>query len=164
MIQVLNLLMGSDDPAADRTTFLKAQILFWLIGATDGHAKNFSIFLGRGGGYRLTPLYDVLTAQPSLDARRIERMQMKLAMSVGADRHYKIGDIHGRHFIQTGEAAGLPKSLVRDAIGEMAGTAGNAVALIESELPADFPEAIRSSDRDAMSARLRGLRVMQTGS
>jgi serine/threonine-protein kinase HipA len=163
MIQVLNLLMGSDDPAADRTTFLKAQILFWLIGATDGHAKNFSIFLGRGGGYRLTPLYDVLTAQPSLDARRIERKQMKLAMSVGANRHYRIGDIHGLHFIQTGEAAGLPKSLVREAIGEIAGTAANAVAHIESELPADFPEAIRSSVKSAVSARLRSLRVMQTG-
>ncbi len=50
---------------------LKAQILFWLIGATDGHAKNFSVFLGPGGSYRLTPLYDVLTAQPSLDAHQI---------------------------------------------------------------------------------------------
>lgn len=46
---------------------MKAQALFWLIGATDGHAKNFSVFLTPGGRYALTPLYDVLTAQPSLD-------------------------------------------------------------------------------------------------
>ena len=163
MIRVLKLLMGSDNPAADQATFLKAQILFWLIGATDGHAKNFSVFLGRGGAYRLTPLYDVLTAQPSLDARRIERKQMRLAMSVGANRHYKISEIHARHFVQTGDAAGLSKSLARDTIEEMAGAAGNAIAHIESELPADFPEAIHLSVKNAMSARLRGLRVMKRG-
>ncbi|WFU85618.1 HipA domain-containing protein [Bradyrhizobium sp. CIAT3101] len=35
------------------------------MGATDGHAKNFSIFLAPGGRYHLTPLYDVLTASPA---------------------------------------------------------------------------------------------------
>lgn len=85
MTQILNLLSGSDSPANDQKTVLKAQILFWLIGATDGHAKNFSVFLGPGGSYHLTLLYDVLTAQPSLEAGQIERKQMKLAMSVGTN-------------------------------------------------------------------------------
>ena len=44
MVEILKLLNSSDVPAEDQKTFLKAQILFWLIGATDGHAKNFSIF------------------------------------------------------------------------------------------------------------------------
>ncbi|MDB5838281.1 MAG: HipA N-terminal domain protein, partial [Herminiimonas sp.] len=35
-----------------------------LLRATDGHAKNFSIFLQPGGYYRMTPLYDVLSARP----------------------------------------------------------------------------------------------------
>lgn len=48
------LLEGSNDPNGDRMTFFKAQLLFWLIGATDGHAKNFSIFLSSGGRFRLT--------------------------------------------------------------------------------------------------------------
>lgn len=99
---------------------MKTQILFWLIGATDGHAKNFSLFLGPGGSYHPAPLYPVLTAQPSLDAHQIERKPMKLALSVGTSRHYRISDITGRHFIQTGEPAGLPKSLVRDALEKMA--------------------------------------------
>ena len=90
LVQILDLLKGSDTPDEDRKTVLKAQILFWLIGATDGHAKNFSIFLGPGGSYRLTPLYDVLSAQPSLDARHIERKQMKLAMAVGETNHYRM--------------------------------------------------------------------------
>ncbi|HEY3776804.1 MAG TPA: hypothetical protein VGL35_01965 [Rhizomicrobium sp.] len=31
-------------------------------------------------GYRMTPLYDIVSAQPSVDARQIRRNQMKLAM------------------------------------------------------------------------------------
>ena len=95
MVEIMNLLKAGDTPAVDQKTFLKSQILFWLIGATDGHAKNVSIFLGAGGRFHLTPLYDVLTAQPSLDDRQIERKQMKLAMSVGDSRHYKIEEIRG---------------------------------------------------------------------
>lgn len=161
LVQILELLKGSDHPAGDQKIVLKAQILFWLIGATDGHAKNFSIFLGPGGSYHLTPLYDVLTAQPSLDAHQVERKQMKLAMSVGTSRHYQINEILSRHFIQTGEAAGLPKSLVREAIEEMADTALQAMEKIESELPVDFPVAIPTSVKQAITDRLGKLRVRQ---
>jgi serine/threonine-protein kinase HipA len=41
----------------------------------------------------MTPLYDVLSARPSLDARQIERKQMKLAMSVGRSRDYRIEEL-----------------------------------------------------------------------
>ncbi|MCF4010602.1 HipA domain-containing protein [Rheinheimera sp. UJ63] len=41
---------------------MRSQILFWLLGATDGHAKNFSIFLEQQDQYWLTPLYDILSA------------------------------------------------------------------------------------------------------
>lgn len=157
LVQVLDLLRGSDDPAADQATVFRAQILFWLIGATDGHAKNFSVFLNPGGGYRLTPLYDVLTAQPSLEAGQITRRQMKLAMSVGTNRHYRIGEIQERHFVQTGAAAGLPRVLVRDALDEMAATAGDAIEQVESELPSDFPAAIHDAVKDAIMARVRRL-------
>ncbi len=156
---VLTLLKGSDDPAADQATVVKAQILFWLIGATDGHAKNFSIFLGPGGRYGLTPLYDILTAQPSLDAGQIRRRQMKLAMSVGTNRHYHTDDIVGRHFVQTAEAAGLPKTLVHNAIEATVDTAQAALAKVEHELPKRFPEAIHASVKAAVIRRLKALRV-----
>ncbi|MDT3777688.1 type II toxin-antitoxin system HipA family toxin [Nitrospira sp. MA-1] len=159
MVQILNLLKGSDTPAGDQKIVLKAQILFWMIGATDGHAKNFSIFLSPGGSFHLTPLYDVLTAQPSLDAHQIERKQMKLAMSVGTSCHYRIDEILWRHFIQTGEAAGLPKNLVREAIEEMADTAPKAIETIESELPVEFPAAIHTSVKNAITDRLSKLPV-----
>lgn len=157
MVQLLNLLKGSDTPAEDQATLLKAQLFFWLIGATDGHAKNFSIYLAPGGRYHLTPLYDVLTAQPSLDTGQIQRKQMKLAMSVGTKNHYRIAEVQGRHFVQTGEAAGVPKKLVQDSIEQIAATAETALAKIEDELPKDFPEAIHNSVKTAATQRLRTL-------
>jgi serine/threonine-protein kinase HipA len=155
MVEILKLLKGGDTPAEDQKTFLKAQILFWLIGATDGHAKNFSIFLGPQGRFYLTPLYDVLTAQPSLDNRQIERKQMKLAMSVGTSRHYKIEDIKARHFVQTAERSGLPSALASEALAEVAQAADHAMKTIEKQLPRDFPEIIHISVKSALSSRVR---------
>ena len=64
MGRCLDLLSGSARARADRSHFLRSQLAFWLLAATDGHAKNFSLFHQRGGGFRLTPLYDVLSAWP----------------------------------------------------------------------------------------------------
>ena len=161
MAAILDLLKGSDNPAEDQTIFLKAQLVFWLIAATDGHAKNFSIFLGPGGTFYLTPLYDVLTAQPSFDSRQIERKQMKLAMSAGKSRHYRIDTILGRHFVETGEQAGLPKSLVLSACHDIAGNAEKAMARLEAALPAGFPESIHTSVSAAVKTRLRGLEIFE---
>jgi len=157
LVQVLDLLKGSDTPAADRKVVFKAQILFWLIGATDGHAKNFSLFLGPGGTFQLTSLYDILTAQPSLEGGQIDRRQMRLAMSVGDRNRYRFDEIHGRHFVQTGIAAGLPNALIREAIDEIADNAVAAIDRTENELPADFPEPVPRSVRKAAVARLRSL-------
>jgi hypothetical protein len=39
MRQILDLLKASDEPEADQRTFLKAQIVFWLLGARTGTRK-----------------------------------------------------------------------------------------------------------------------------
>ncbi|OED36030.1 toxin HipA [Chromatiales bacterium (ex Bugula neritina AB1)] len=161
VVQIVDLLKGSDTPVQDQQAFFKAQLLFWLIGATDGHAKNFSIFLAPGGSFHLTPLYDVLTAQPSLDAHQIERKQMKLAMSVGKHRHYRFHGIHGRHFIQTGAEAGLPKKLVRDAIETIRANTEEAISTIGDSLPNGFPEEIHASVSKAMITRIRSLEIAE---
>jgi len=157
IVDGLNLLKASDTPAEDQRVFLKAQVVFWLIGATDGHGKNFSIFLDRGGRFRLTPLYDVLSAQPSLVARQIERKQMKLAMSVGDKGHYRIDEIKGRHFIQTAERAGLPAALAREVLTEVAQRAESAMNSIEKQLPRGFPEEIHRSVKAGLTLRLKSI-------
>ncbi len=157
MVDILKFLKGSDSPAEDQKLFLKTQVLFWLIGATDGHAKNFSIFLGRGGRFKLTPFYDVLTAQPSLDDREIERKQLKLAMSVGESRHYRIDEIKGHHFIQTAQRAGLPSQLAIDVLEEVSQSASLAMNTVEKQLPKDFPEQIHNSLNAGLMARIKDI-------
>ena len=157
VVDILKLLNAGDTPAEDQKAFLKSQILFWLMGATDGHAKNVSIFLGPGGRFHLAPFYDVLTAQPSLDARQIERKQMKLAMSAGDKRHYGIDEIKGRHFVQTVERAGLPRSLAVGALEEVGKSAEGAMKKVEEALPSGFPEKIHASVKTAVLSRLNSI-------
>ena len=159
MVEILRLLKAADAPAEDQKTFLKAQILFWLIAATDGHAKNFSIFLGPQGRFHLTPFYDVLSAQPSLDARQIERKQMRLAMSVGRSRHYRIEEVQGRHFVQTAETAGVPGAMAIDALREVAHAAPGAIKAIERTLPPGFPKRIHASVISGLGRRLERIEV-----
>ncbi|MEJ8572755.1 type II toxin-antitoxin system HipA family toxin [Microbaculum marinum] len=157
MAAILDLLKGSDEPATDQKTFLKAQLIFWLIGATDGHAKNFSIFLGPGGSFRVTPLYDVLTAQPSLDTYQISHRQMRLAMSAGSKGHYRIDEVHPRHFVQTGVSAGMSKLLVAEVLREVDEQVETALARVEADLPPGFPEQIHASVKAAVEIRRRGI-------
>ncbi len=155
IVAIADLLRGSDDPLGDALAFFKSQILFWLIGAPDGHAKNFSVFLTPGGRFRLTPLYDVLTTQPSLDAGQLRHNQFKLAMAVGSSNHYRILDISGRYFVEIGKKARLPERLVRDAIAQVLEQGPAAFERIESVLPKGFPEAIHASVSAAAAGRLR---------
>ena len=100
---VLEILNGAIAPYEDRMAFMRAQIVFWLLAAIDGHAKNFSLFL-TPGGYRLTPLYDVMSAAPYPE---FPAQKVKLAMALGNKNHYRLQQIQIRHFYQTGRKAGL---------------------------------------------------------
>lgn len=55
IVALMDLLRQSEQPE-DRATFFKTQILFWMLAATDGHAKNFSVHIDAGGRFRLTPV------------------------------------------------------------------------------------------------------------
>ncbi len=155
MVQILDLLRGSNTPAEDQKTFLKAQILFWLIGATDGHAKNFSVFLGSGGTYQMTPLYDVLSAQPSLDARQIERKQMRMAMSFGDTGHYRFDEIHARHIMQTASSAGLSQTLITTVIDEIVASVHKATESVTRDFAKILPSQLLDSVASALSKRQR---------
>jgi len=155
MRDIIQLLKGSDTPEQDIATFMRACILFWMLGATDGHAKNFSITLGPGGRFHLTPLYDVLTAQPSLDAGQIQQKKFKLAMSVGKNRHYPVDDIIPRHFLQTAELAGVGMPLMRALFEEIADTAVGRTDTVMESLPPGFPEQLIASVSAAVRKRTK---------
>ena len=143
MAGCLSLLAASIHSVADREAFLAAQIFFWMIGATDGHAKNFSIFLGPGG-FRLTPFYDILSAEPARASGQIRHQQMQLAMAVqGAGRHYRIDQIHPRHFVTTARQAGLGSGVIEEALRRLVSTPDGVFAEVAGALPAGFPAGVR---------------------
>lgn len=154
MRDILGLLRGADDPQADQVTFFKSQILFWLIGATDGHAKNFSIFLNPGGRYGLTPFYDVLSAQPAADRGQIAPSKFRLAMSAGTNRHYRLSEVMGRHFVQTGKAAGLGMTVMRGAITELLERAADGTTQARATMPEGFADSVHESIAAAIAKRL----------
>lgn len=159
IVEICGLLQGSDEPLRDRANFLKANILFWLIGATDGHAKNFSIALMPGGRFVMTPLYDVLTVQPSLDAGQLQAKDMRLAMRAGKSRHYKVSEIQGRHFVETGLAAGFSREQVARIFMDIHTRAEQAFATALADMPASFPEALFASVKQGFEQRIPRLRA-----
>ncbi len=155
MTAILDLLRASDEPEADQVLFLKSNIVFWLLAATDGHAKNFSLFLSPGGRFRMTPLYDVISAQPSADAGQIRRNRLKLAMAIGENRHYVVGEIAPRHFVQTAARAGIGRPVVETALAELAVAMPRALDNVLGALPAGFPDNVVAPISDGIRARLR---------
>lgn len=117
----------------------------------------YSVFLHPGGGFRLTPLYDVMSAQPNLDANQMQRKQMRLAMSVGdgRHRHYIIDKIMPRHFVQSAERAGVPASTVHEQVKQSTDRVPDAIATITKDTKGVFPDAIRTSIVRGMEKRLK---------
>ena len=154
---VMDRLLESDDPTGDRALFFKSQILFWMIGATDGHAKKISLFLRPGGRFQLTPFYDVLSAQPAFDAKQIPYKAFRLAMSAGNSAHYKIVDVHGRHFVESGKMAGLGPVLIRRVLDEILADAVTATDRARAAMPVNFHDEAHRSIEAVMPRRLRQL-------
>jgi serine/threonine-protein kinase HipA len=146
MAQILRLLARSETPERDSSLFALSQLMFWLLAATDGHAKNFSIFLRREG-YGLTPFYDLLSAWPVIGtkARQLspQKTRMAMAMRTGNRPHYKWNEIQPRHFKAL--AASLPDSDLWPTMLRMATSVPEAITSVEKRLPADFKESVWTS-------------------
>ncbi|MFI5300360.1 MAG: HipA domain-containing protein, partial [Polyangiales bacterium] len=147
LTEIARLLQGSESRDDDLATVLRAQLIFWMLAATDGHAKNFSIHLLSQGRYRLTPLYDVLSAWPITGSRQdqIHLKKLKLAMALrGTSKHYRVAEVERRHFNLTARACGLGTDM--EAI--IADVVDRTPAVIESvatSLPKGFPAELFAS-------------------
>jgi len=154
---ILEFLNSSETPQKDQMTVFKCQVLFWLMGAIDGHAKNFSIFLTPNDGFRLTPIYDVMSGQTAFDAKQVRHKDYRLAMSVGKNNKYRIDNIHGRHFLETAVAAGLSEDFAREAICHVQDEFKAAFEAAIASMPDGFPHRIHDSIYEAAKKRLPGL-------
>jgi len=155
----MELLLGSQSAAEDRRDFMRTHLVFWLLAAIDGHAKNFSIFLLPGGAYGLTPRYDVLSAYPVLGHGRgkISPHKIKMAMAVwGKNRHYRWEEISARHWLETARRCGFAemKSVIEDVIANTPQVIARAKELLPRGFPAEIAEPILVGTAD--SARRLG--------
>ncbi|OHD27794.1 MAG: toxin HipA [Spirochaetes bacterium GWB1_59_5] len=143
---IMHILLGSQDAAKDREHFFTTQILFWLLAAPDGHAKNYSVFIERGGRFRLTPLYDIMSAYPVLGhgSGLIPQEKLKLAMAFkGKNRHYEWGKIDPRHIRETARLCGMEGSI--DAmLNRLTAKIPKAIMELSASLPSGFPDTIAS--------------------
>lgn len=154
--QIVGLLKGSDRPDQDIAAFMRANVIFWLLGATDGHAKNFSIFLNPTG-FRMTPLYDVISAQPSLAAGQIQRKQFKLAMSAGERNHHLIPQILPRHYLQTAKQAGFSATAMNSILEDLRSTAVATVDRTIQEVGTSVPGAVSEPILEGVKERVERL-------
>ncbi|HIF9385780.1 TPA: type II toxin-antitoxin system HipA family toxin [Photobacterium damselae] len=145
--QIMELLMGSSNALEDRYNFMRFQVFQWLIGATDGHAKNFSIYIDKGGSYRLTPFYDILSAYPVLRGKGLNIRKLKLAMGLKATKgkKYEISKILPRHFLDTAKDVNFNQDTMQEIIDEMKDALPKAMLQVSATLPKGFPEHIVSS-------------------
>ena len=150
---IMEVLSGSVSAAADQRHFFMTQMIFWLLAATDGHAKNFSIAHLPGNRYQSTPLYDVLSAHPIIGAGagRLPAQKVKLAMAVrGKNVHYLLNQIQRRHWIAQGQRVGFPAAEVERMIDELTARTGPVIDEVASQLPADFPQDVAESIFEGM--------------
>lgn len=149
---IMQLLLGSRVALEDREIFFKSQILFWMLAAIDGHGKNFSLFIEPGTSFRLTPLYDVMSAFPIFATRGIEVQKAKMAMALqGKYKQYHFSKIQPRHFISTAALVGFSEKMAAQLMFDMAEKTDAVIATVLTQLPADFPEHISNAIFDGLS-------------
>ncbi|MFA7608210.1 MAG: HipA domain-containing protein, partial [Rhodocyclaceae bacterium] len=140
-------LRQSVNAEADMKTLMATQVLFWLLRAPDGHAKNFSIQLLARGRFQLTPLYDVMSVYPVLGdgSNQWSSYEIKLAMALlGKNRHYEMHGIQRRHFNSTAQKVGYA-STAEPIIEELLARTPAAIAEVQTELPQDFSPRVRDT-------------------
>jgi serine/threonine-protein kinase HipA len=140
---IMEVLKSSLQPEDDRKQFMQTVFLFCLLGAIDGHAKNFSIFLKQRGRFQLTPVYDVISAYPLAERRQIEYKKLKMAMALhGKNTHYVLNEIMPRHWFAESKKVDFPESEMQGIIDLTLSRLDEVVSNISSRLANDFPEDI----------------------
>ena len=137
-----------------------------LLGAIDGHAKNFSIFLRPGNRFHLTPLYDVISIYPLVRAGQISMHKVKMAMAVsGKNRHYRWNSITRRHWLNTAKKCRYPEDEMKQIIEKCCDMAQGCIDQVGATLPPGFPGQISAAIFSGMhQARERLINNKKDGS
>lgn len=147
---IMDLLLGSRAAGEDRLDFFRTQVVFWLLCAIDGHAKNFSMFIQPQGRYQLTPRYDVLSAYPVLGhgVGKLAVQKVRMAMAVaGMNRHYHWYEVRRHHWEEAAARCGLPIGDLIDRLVEQAPAVADRVS---AAIPAGFPPHVAEPILDGL--------------
>lgn len=160
---IMTYLLGSINTEKDRYQFMKSQVLFWLLAATDGHAKNFSLFIEPEGRYKLTPFYDILSVYPVFGGKGLNPREAKLAMSLKGTKGTKgnkdkIEQIFPRHFFATAKAVGFDRTEMERIFIEFDEQMESVITKVRDQLPADFPEHIANSILSGLQSKATRLK------
>lgn len=161
LAEISKILLGSVSRDKDLETLLKTQLIFWMLAATDGHAKNFSIKILSGGRYQLTKLYDVLSTWPVIGEgpNQLDWYKRKLAIALrGKNVHYRLRDIQRRHFNESARRCGLGsdmEAIIQDTIDKTP----NVLDKVGNTLPQDFPMDVY--DKISAGVRLMAEKLKQ---
>ncbi|QRN04257.1 type II toxin-antitoxin system HipA family toxin [Legionella sp. MW5194] len=140
---IMDLLLGSSHALDDRDMFFRAQIFFWLIAGIDGHAKNFSLHIEPEGKYRLTPLYDIMSAYPLITKKQLQKQKIKMAMALkGKNNHYHWHTMQSRHFLETAHAVNYSVERAEQLLDDMLEKTDKVIEVVSKQLPATFPATI----------------------
>jgi serine/threonine-protein kinase HipA len=158
----MKLLASSENATLDKQHFFKAQIVFYLLAATDGHAKNFSITHLPDNKYKLTQLYDVLSIHPLIGnkANQIAKQKVKMAMAIrGSKNYYQLQKIQYRHFIQQGKEVGFTEAEVMDLIDSVIRVLDTVIEYVSTNIPEGFPTDISDKIFAGMKTQANKLSV-----
>jgi serine/threonine-protein kinase HipA len=143
--QMFTLLQQSQQALTDMRTLMASQLLFWMLRAPDGHAKNFSIQLLAGEDrFKLTPIYDVMSGYPVIGTgpNHWTDQDIKMAMALlGKNRHYQASSIMRRHFNSTAKKVGYGES-AEPLLLEFIARTPAVVEKVGGELPAGFSQKV----------------------
>ena len=159
--QIAGLLKGSDTPAKDQILFLKAQVVLWLLAATDGHAK-FRASIWRRAGVSTSP------RSTTWFRRSPASMPTKFATTKpsspcrSARVRPLLGRILPRHFLQTAGLCGIPQASANAMLEELGDTGAAAIDKVLADLPDNFPREIATSIAQGAKARLEQIGVQAT--
>lgn len=137
---VMRFLLGSANPIHDRDLFYCSQVLFWLLAANDGHAKNFSVFIQLHGKYHLTPLYDISSSYPNM-LKKPEAIKMAMPLpSKRIQTHWH--SIERRHFLEAAKAINYSVERAEAILNDMLLRVDSVINHVASNLPLQFPKAV----------------------
>ncbi|GAA4324208.1 type II toxin-antitoxin system HipA family toxin [Pigmentiphaga soli] len=164
MLEIARILGHSTQAEKDQADFFAAQVLFWMLAATDGHAKNFSLHIHPQGRYSMTPLYDVLSIWPveGDGGGQVSRFEAKLAMAFrGRHKHYGLREIRRGHMIHTAGLMGLraPDALIARIVERTPAV----IAAVGAELPAGFPQRVADAMLGGLQRQASALAAMADG-